>query len=125
MTEHNGVAPENLQELINEWQPKTEEDHEPVTVDFSKMVAYLYGENLGQEDEAWFQGNIVGKTSMSFMGAEYTLYDVTLVLEDDLPAILVRIATQNDLYKNFNIGEYIRGNIWIQANIYAKNSETN
>ncbi|MFJ1306438.1 hypothetical protein ACIKSB_17635, partial [Acinetobacter baumannii] len=25
----------------------------------------------------------------------------------------------------FNIGEYIRGNIWIQANIYAKNSETN
>ena len=101
---------------------KTEEDQEPVTVDFSKMVAYLYGENLGQEDEAWFQGNIVGKTSMTFMGAEYTLYDVTLVLEDN---ILVRIATQNDLYKNFNIGEYIRGNIWIQANIYAKNSETN
>ena len=58
------------------------------------MVAYLYGENLGQEDEAWFQGNIVGKTSMSFMGAEYTLYDVTLVLEDNLPAILVRIATK-------------------------------
>ncbi|MFY6949153.1 hypothetical protein ACOUJQ_15090, partial [Acinetobacter baumannii] len=48
-----------------------------------------------------------------------------LVLEDNLPAILVRIATKNDLYKNFNIGEYIRGNIWIQANIYAKNSETN
>lgn len=48
------------------------------------MVAYLYGENLGQEDEAWFQGNIVGKTSMTFMGAEYTLYDVTLVLEDNL-----------------------------------------
>ncbi|MBD0095870.1 hypothetical protein IAF33_19035, partial [Acinetobacter baumannii] len=42
-----------LQELINEWQPKTKEDQEPVTVDFSKMVAYLYGENLGQEDEAW------------------------------------------------------------------------
>lgn len=125
LTEHNGIAPENLQELINEWQPKTEEDQQPVTVDFSKMVAYLYGENLGQEDEAWFQGNIVGKTSMTFMGAEYTLYDVTLVLEDNLPAILVRIATQNDLYKNFNIGEYIRGNIWIQANIYAKNSETN
>jgi len=24
------------------------------------------------------------------------------------------------LYKNFNIGQYIRGNLWIQANIYAK-----
>jgi hypothetical protein len=45
-------------------EPKTPEDKEPVTVDFSKMVAYLYGETMGQEDEAWFQGNIVGKTSM-------------------------------------------------------------
>jgi hypothetical protein len=54
LAEHNGVAPENLQELINDWQPQTPEDHEPVTVDFSKMVAYLYGETLGQEDEAWF-----------------------------------------------------------------------
>ena len=62
----------------------------------------------------------MGKTTMQFMQDEYTLYDVTLVLEDDLPAILIRIATKNDLYKNFNIGEYIRGNIWIQANIYAK-----
>ena len=120
LAEHNGIAPDNLQELINEWQPKTPEDQEPVTVDFSKMVAYLYGETLGQEDEAWFQGNIVGKTTMQFMQDEYTLYDVTLVLEDDLSAILIRIATKNFLYKNFNIGEYIRGNIWIQANIYAK-----
>ncbi|CAM4223656.1 hypothetical protein MMP66_01665 [Acinetobacter dispersus] len=120
LTEHNGIAPDNLQELINDWQPKTPEDQEPVTVDFSKMVAYLFGETLGQEDEAWFQGNIVGKTSMQFMQEEYTLYDVTLVLEDDLPAILIRIATKNELYKNFNIGQYIRGNLWIQANIYAK-----
>lgn len=120
LSEHNGIAPENLQELINDWQPKTPEDQEPVTVDFSKMVAYLYGETLGQEDEAWFQGNIVGKTNMQFMQDEYTLYDVTLVLEDHLPAILIRIATKNVLYKNFNIGEYIRGNLWIQANIYAK-----
>ena len=120
LAEHNGIAPENLQELINDWQPKTPEDQEPVTVDFSKMVAYLFGETLGQEDEAWFQGNIVGKTTMQFMEHEYTLYDVTLVLEDDLPAIVTRIATKNDLYKNFNIGEYIRGNIWLQANIYAK-----
>ena len=120
LAEHNGIAPENLQELINDWQPKTPEDHEPVTVDFSKMVAYLYGETLGQEDEAWFQGNIVGKSNIQFMQQEYTLYDVTLVLEDTLPATLIRIATQNDLYKNFNIGQYIRGNLWIQTNIYAK-----
>lgn len=117
---HNGVAPENLQELINAWEPKTPEDKEPVTVDFSKMVAYLYGENLGQEDEAWFQGNIVGKTTCKFMEHVYTVYDVTLILEDHLPAILVRIATQDEKHKNFEIGQYIRGNLWIQVNIYAK-----
>lgn len=119
---HHGVAPENLQELIEAWQPQSAEDLEPVTVDFSKMVAYLYGETLGQEDEAWFQGKIVGKTTMQFMHEDYTLYDVTLILEENQPAILIRIATKNSLYKNFEIGQYIRGNIWIQVNIYTKNS---
>ena len=86
------------------------------------MVAYLYGENMGQEDEAWFQGNIVGKSSMQFMDQEYTLYDVTLIHEENQPAVLIRIATKNADYKNFNIGKFIRGNIWIQANIYAKSA---
>lgn len=119
---NNGVAPANLQEQIEAWQPKSDDDKEPVTVDFSKMVAYLYGENMGQEDEAWFQGNIVGKSSMQFMEHEYTLYDVTLIHEENQPAILIRIATKNAQYKNFEIGQFIRGNIWIQANIYAKSA---
>lgn len=84
------------------------------------MVAYLFGETMGQEDEAWFQGNIVGKSSTTFMDETYTLYDVVLVLEDELPAILIRLATKNNAHENFEIGQYIRGNIWIQANIYAK-----
>lgn len=120
LSEHNGVAPDNLQQLIDAWEPKTEADKEPVTVDFSKMVAYLYGETIGQEDEAWFQGKVVGKTEMHFMDQHYTLYDVTLILDEKQPATLIRIATKDILYKNFEIGQYIRGNIWIQANIYAK-----
>ncbi len=36
LAEHNGIAPENLQELINDWNHKTPEDQEPVTVDFLK-----------------------------------------------------------------------------------------
>ncbi|MBF7690966.1 hypothetical protein I2F29_10660 [Acinetobacter sp. FNA3] len=119
LAEHNGIAPSNLQELIDQWQPKTEDDKAPVTVDFSKMVAYLYGENLGQEDEAWFQGKIVGKSELSFMNEDYTLYDVTLILEDNAESTLIRIITKDTLYKNYEIGEYIRGNIWIQANIYS------
>lgn len=118
---NNGIAPANLQEQIDAWEPKSDDDKEPVTVDFSKMVAYLYGEKIGQEDEAWFQGNIVGKTSMQFMEQDYTLLDVALIHEDNQPATLIRIATKNPEYSNFNIGQYIRGNIWIQANIYALN----
>lgn len=122
LSENNGIAPENLQQLIDAWEPKSEADQEPVTVDFSKMVAYLYGEIIGQEDEAWFQGKIVGKTQMSFMEQDYAVYDVTLILDENQPATLIRIATKDNLYKNFEIGQYIRGNIWIQANIYAKNT---
>ncbi|WP_445116243.1 hypothetical protein [Acinetobacter sp. WZC-1] len=120
LSEHQGVAPPNLQELIDAWQPQSEDDKAPVTVNFSRMVAYLYGETIGQQDEAWFQGKIVGKTQMLFMQQSYTLYDVTLMLEEDQPATLIRIATQNSQYKDFEIGQYIRGNIWIQASIYAK-----
>lgn len=118
---NDGIAPANLQEQINAWEPKCEDDKAPVTVDFSKMVAYLYGEKMGQEDEAWFQGNIVGKTSLEFMGQEYTLYDVTLIHDENQEATLIRIATKDDQYKHFNIGQYIRGNIWVQVSIHSKN----
>lgn len=87
---NNGIAPANLQEQIDAWEPKSDDDKEPVTVDFSKMVAYLYGEKIGQEDEAWFQGNIVGKTNMQFMEQDYTLLDVALIHEDNQPATLIR-----------------------------------
>jgi len=116
------VAPANLQEQIEAWEPQSEVDKAPVTVDFSKMVAYLYGENMGQEDEAWFQGNVVGKSSMQFMDQDYTLYDVTLIHEENQPAVLIRIATKDPAYKNYEVGQFIRGNIWIQANIYTKSA---
>lgn len=115
---NNGVAPENLQQLIDAWEPKSEDDKQPVTVDFSKMVAYLYGETMGQEDEAWFQSKIVGKTELKCMDQSYTCYDIALFLEHNQPAILARIATQKAEYCNFEIGQYIRGNIWLQANIH-------
>jgi hypothetical protein len=114
---HNGIAPDNLQELIDAWQPQSEDDKAPVTIDFSKMVAYLYGETIGQEDEAWFQGKIVGKSTMMFMDIEYTLYDVSLIHEENQTAILTRVATKNNAHQHFEIGQYIRGNIWLQVTI--------
>lgn len=120
LASNEGIAPANLQEQIDAWQPKSDDDKEPVTVDFSKMVAYLYGETMGQEDEAWFQGNIVGKTSMTFMEQTYTLYDVALIHDENQAATLIRIATKNAAHENFQIGQYIRGNLWIQVSIYTK-----
>ena len=114
---NDSVAPPTLQEQIDASQPQSEQEREPVTVDFSQMVAYLYGETLGQEDEAWFQGQVVGKTQMQFMQQDYTLYDVTLLREDNAEATLVRVATRDPKYADFNVGQYIRGNIWLQVNL--------
>jgi hypothetical protein len=118
LAENNGIAPNNLQEQIDAWEPQCDEDKEPVTVDFSKMVAYLYGEKIGQEDEAWCQSKIVGKSTFDFMNQTYTFYDITLFAEENEPAVLARIATKDPQYKDFQIGQYIRGNIWLQANIF-------
>lgn len=118
LAEHNGVEPDNLQELIEAWEPQSEDDLAPVTIDYSEMVAYFYGDTLGQEDEAWFQAKIVGKSSTEFMQQKYCFYDVTLIAEPDQPAILTRIATANPKDQDFEIGDYIRGNIWLQAQIF-------
>ena len=75
---------------------------------------------MGQEDEAWFQGKIVGKSHTEFMQQKYILYDVTLILDENHPATLIRIATQQSDQHDFEINQYIRGNIWIQAYLFAE-----
>ncbi|GAA5008601.1 hypothetical protein GCM10023206_15290 [Acinetobacter puyangensis] len=117
LADHHGETPDNLQELLAAWQPTSPDDELPVTLDISKMVAYLYGETMGQEDEAWFQGDIVGKTSSQFMDRNFVLYDVALMREEKSKPVIVRIAYPEQ-QQQFEIGDYIRGNIWIQFKIY-------
>ncbi len=121
LSKNNGIAPENLQEQIAAWQAQSEDDKAPVTLDLSKMVAYLYGDTFGQEDEAWFQGEVLGISSTVFMNTEVQLLDVSIMREADINPVIIRLAYLNNQKepKIFNIGDYIRGNIWIQANIYA------
>lgn len=121
LSDHNGETPDNLQELLSAWQPKFPEDEMPVTLDISKMVAYLYGEYIGQEDEAWFQGDIVGKSETQFMDKTFVLYDVALMREEKSKPVILRLAYPIH-HQQFEIGHYIRGNIWIQTKIYATNS---
>ncbi len=121
LAQHNGETPDNLQELLAAWQPQSPEDEMPVTLDISKMVAYLYGDNLGQEDEAWFQGDIVGKTSTEFMGRTIELYDVAILREEKSLPVILRLAYPAQ-EKSFAVGDYIRGNLWIQFKIYVTNN---
>ena len=116
LAQHQGETPDNLQELLAAWQPQCPEDEMPVTIDISKMVAYLYGETIGQEDEAWFQGDIVGKSEASFMQNSFILYDVALMREEKTKPVIIRVAYPAHLAQ-FEIGTYIRGNIWIQTKI--------
>lgn len=125
LANNNGIAPENLQEQIADWQAKTEEDKLPVTLSLSTMVAYLYGETFGQEDEAWFQGEVLGASFTEFMGKTIQLLDVAIIREQDIKPVVLRLAYLKSSEKPiiFNVGEYIRGNIWIQASIYVTNND--
>lgn len=123
LAQNNGIAPDNLQEQIAAWQAKDEDDKAPVTLDLSKMVAYLYGETFGQEDEAWFQGEVLGISSAPFIDKTIQLLDVSIMREVNINPVIIRLAYLNNQKAQnlFNIGDYIRGNIWIQATIYDKN----
>ncbi len=121
LAQHHGETPDNLQECLAAWQPQSPEDEMPVTLDISKMVAYLYGDTLGQEDEAWFQGDIVGKGNIQFMDKILTFYDVAIMREDKITPIILRLIAPEQT-KAFEIGDYIRGNLWIQFKIYVTNT---
>jgi hypothetical protein len=130
LADNGGVAPDDLQAKLEAWQPKTPDDEAPVTLDLSNMVAYLFGENFGQEDEAWFQGEVLGAAPLNFMDKVGQLLDVVILREPDAQPLVIQIAyfprdsqsaegTPVIAPKDIKAGEYIRGNIWLQAAIYA------
>ncbi len=119
LAKNNGVAPNNLQEQLDAWQPKTPDDEAPVTLDLSNMVAYLFGENFGQEDEAWFQGEVLGVQPLQFISESGQLLDVVILREPDAAPVVIQIAYfPRGEAKSVKAGEFIRGNIWLQAAIY-------
>ena len=70
VAKNGGQIPDDIDEKIRQWQPT---DHEsgkpfaPVEINLGHMCAYLYGETFGQEDEAWCQGQVLGKSSTEFL----------------------------------------------------------
>ncbi|MBS9780539.1 MAG: hypothetical protein KGV51_07925 [Moraxellaceae bacterium] len=122
VAENGGKVPENIEELIKKWQPETDAPLAPVEINMGSMCAYLFGETLGQEDDAWCQGQVLGKQAFNFNGIELTLFDVVILREPNSKPLVVRIASQSteDTAK-IEVNDYIQASLWLQASIYAEN----
>ena len=127
VAKHDGNIPDDIDDQIRNWQPT---DHPagvpfaPVEINLGHMCAYLYGETFGQEDEAWCQGQVLGKSQTEFFGKSITLFDVVILREPDADPFVVRIAAvSNEQTEAIAVNDYIQANIWLQAAIYAANQK--
>ncbi len=119
---NNGKVPDDIQEQIKQWQPTTKEQMEPVEINLGHMCAYLFGDTLGQEDEAWCQGQVLGKQETIFNGKSIILFDVVILREQDAAPFVIRIgALKTAETQAINVNNYIQANIWLQAAIYKEN----
>lgn len=121
LAENGGTAPDDLQARLEAWQPTSPDDEAPVTLDLSNMAAYLFGETFGQEDEAWCQGEIIGAQTVEFMQRQIELLDVVILREQHTQPLVIRLAylDRSKNKQSFQVGEYIRGNIWMQVAIHV------
>lgn len=122
---NDGQVPEDIQEQIKEWQPETKEQMAPVEINLGHMCAYLFGDTLGQEDEAWCQGQVIGKQETTFNDKPIILFDVVILREQDADPFVVRIgALSTEATKAIKVNNYIQANIWLQAAIYKENQDS-
>ncbi|MBO1530979.1 hypothetical protein J3492_07090 [Psychrobacter sp. F1192] len=119
---NDGQVPDDIQEQIKDWQPETKEQMAPVEINLGHMCAYLFGDTLGQEDEAWCQGQVLGKQDSTFNGKPIILFDVVILREQDATPFVVRIgAVSTADTQAIEVNDYIQANIWLQAAIYKEN----
>lgn len=119
---NGGQVPNDIQEQINAWQPDTDEPLAPVEINMGQMCAYLFGDTLGQEDEAWCQGQVLGKQSEQFYGRDLLLFDVVILREPEAQPLVVRIAALQDACNtSIQVHDYVQVNLWLQAAIYQEN----
>lgn len=119
---NDGQLPEDLQEQIKQWQPTTEAQKQPVEINLGHMCAYLFGDALGQEDEAWCQGQVLGKQETLFNGKTVILFDVVILREQNATPFVVRIGAMKHAGTDaIQVHDYVQANIWLQAAIYKEN----
>lgn len=122
---NDGQVPDDLQEQIKDWQPETDAQMAPVEINLGHMCAYLFGDTLGQEDEAWCQGQVLGKQKTQFNDKSITLFDVVILREQNAEPFVVRIgALSTAETDSIQVQDYVQANIWLQAAIYKENQKS-
>lgn len=120
VTKNGGQVPSDIDEQIRHWQTD-EVDLAPVEINMGHSCIYLFGETIGQQDEAWCQGQVLGKSETDFFGQAITLFDVVILREQDATPFVVRLATPTTASTHaIKVQDYIQANIWLQASIFAK-----
>ena len=125
LTKNNNVAPPDLEAQIAAWQPAEGDlPLEPIEINVGHMCAYLFGETIGQQDEAWCQGQIVGKQATTFNGVNFVLLDVVILRESLDNPVVIRLAVNADnIDPTIQVNDYIQANIWLQAAIFTENQK--
>ena len=68
---------------------------EPIEINVGHMCAYLFGETIGQQDEAWCQGQIIGKQPPALTGW-ICIVDVVILRESLDNPVVIRLAVNAD-----------------------------
>ncbi len=123
LAKNNNNPPIDLEQQIAKWQPDPSQlPLEPIQINVGHMCAYLFGDTIGQQDEAWCQGQVLGMQSTQFNQIACVLLDVVILRESLDNPVVIRIAVHRDkLAKNIRVGDYIQANIWLQLAIYKEN----
>lgn len=121
VAKNGGQVPDDIKEQIKTWQSNSKEPLAPVQINLGHSCIYLFGETLGQEDEAWCQGQVLGKSTTEFLDQSIVLFDVVILREDDDVPFVVRIASlASPSVNDIQVHDYIQANIWLQAAIYGE-----
>lgn len=119
VAQNNGKVPDDIQQQIQNWQAPSDEPLAPVQINVGHSCIYLFGEVFGQQDEAWCQGQVLGKTTVDFLGQSVDVFDVAILQEDNRPFVVKIAAPQTPSTQSIAVLDYIQSNIWLQASIYA------
>lgn len=126
LAKNNNVAPADLEQQIAQWTPSPSDlPLEPIEINVGHMCAYLFGDTIGQQDEAWCQGQVLGKQSTVFNGIAFELLDVAILRESlDNPVVIRMAINHSAIAEPINVSDYIQANIWLQGMIFAENQVT-